>query len=573
MVMTLKKLFVSIFFVFSALFICQMILILLLLDAQNKLQSEQKIRYKSYLAANEFLNSSCELTRLARTYVVTGQSKYETRYNDVIAVRNGQKPRPDGRTISLRQIMKNLGFTAEEFSMLDEAIAKSDGLVATEKKAMNAVKGLFDDGSGNYTKSGSPNTELARELMFNQQYHMYIQDIMQPVNRFFSRLDQRTRTTCDLLKKKVDTYIKVFVATLVVFFLCLIFSGWIIYARVIRSLGLLTEDVTEIGEGNLARVIEVSGGGEIGQLARALQAMVNNLANMVRIIVSGVQTLRIASGELSVISAGMEKTVKSTRELSNNSAAATEEMSANMGSIAATSEESATNLKVIALGTEQINVAEQEIVNKSEEARNIVHEAVTKSVTASKQLETLGNAAEKISGVIEVIRDISEQTNLLALNATIEAASAGESGKAFAVVANEIKELASQTTDATQDIRAKISGIQTATSETIKEIGKVTDVISNFDEIVNSIAAAVEEQLSTTEEISRNLQQATVGISEMSVSIVESAEVSTSIAEDIAMVSRAGTRVAKDSSQVHESSVKLDKLAEELTAMVASFRI
>ncbi len=571
--MTLKKLFVSIFFVFSALFICQMILILLLLDAQNKLQSEQKIRYKSYLAANEFLNSSCELTRLARTYVVTGQSKYETRYNDVIAVRNGQKPRPDGRTISLRQIMKNLGFTAEEFSMLDEAIAKSDGLVATEKKAMNAVKGLFDDGSGNYTKSGSPNTELARELMFNQQYHMYIQDIMQPVNRFFSRLDQRTRTTCDLLKKKVDTYIKVFVATLVVFFLCLIFSGWIIYARVIRSLGLLTEDVTEIGEGNLARVIEVSGGGEIGQLARALQAMVNNLANMVRIIVSGVQTLRIASGELSVISAGMEKTVKSTRELSNNSAAATEEMSANMGSIAATSEESATNLKVIALGTEQINVAEQEIVNKSEEARNIVHEAVTKSVTASKQLETLGNAAEKISGVIEVIRDISEQTNLLALNATIEAASAGESGKAFAVVANEIKELASQTTDATQDIRAKISGIQTATSETIKEIGKVTDVISNFDEIVNSIAAAVEEQLSTTEEISRNLQQATVGISEMSVSIVESAEVSTSIAEDIAMVSRAGTRVAKDSSQVHESSVKLDKLAEELTAMVASFRI
>ncbi|PIE58974.1 MAG: hypothetical protein CSA33_00360 [Desulfobulbus propionicus] len=570
--MTLKKLFTSIFVVFSILFFCQGFLVMLLLNNQNKLQNEQDKRYQSYLVANEFRQSSQDLTRLARTYAVTGNPEYEAMYNDIIAVRDGNKPRPDGRAISLREIMKNLGFTAEEFSLLDEAVAKSNGLVVTEVKAMNAVKGLFDDGSGHYTKRGTPNMELARELMFNQQYHDYVSGIMSSLEQFFFQLDKRTKAACNL-QDKADFYMNVFIATLILLFMCLIFVGWVIYKQVICSVGLLVEGVTEIGKGNLTRGIKVPGGGEIGQLADALQAMVKNLADIVRIIVSGVQTLKTSSGQLFTISAGMEKAVDDTMTLSNTVAAASEEMSANMSSIAATSEEGAANMQVIALGTEQLNLAEQEIVVKSGEAKDVVNEAVSKSVTASRQLQELGNAADKISNVTEVITAISEQTNLLALNATIEAARAGEAGRGFAIVANEIKELAGQTSDATQEIRVKISGIQAATSETVKEIGKVTNVITNFTDIVNSIAAAVEKQSLTTEEISSNVQQATMGISEMNSSIAQSAEVSSSIAEDIAMVSRAGSTVAKDCSQVHESSVKLDKLAEELTEMVSRFTV
>lgn len=571
--MTLKKLFVSIFFVFSALFICQMILILLLLDAQNKLQSEQKIRYKSYLAANEFLNSSCELTRLARTYVVTGQSKYETRYNDVIAVRNGQKPRPDGRTISLRQIMKNLGFTAEEFSLLDEAVARSNELVATEVKAMNAVKGLFQDNDGSYSKRGAPDMELARELMFNSQYHAYIREIMKPVQQFFSRLDDRTKSDCDVLQKRADFYMDIFMIILVILFACSIFTGWVIYKRILCSVALLAADVAEIGRGNLTEEIRVSCGGEIGHLADSLRGMTKNLADIVRVIASGVHTLKMSSEGLSTISAGMQNAADETMKLSNTVATASEEMSTSMDSIAVTSEEGASNMQGIALSTEQLNTAEQEIVEKTEKAKSIVDEAVSKSVAASRQLQTLGNAADKISNVTEVITAISEQTNLLALNATIEAARAGEAGRGFAVVANEIKELAGQATAATQEIRDNISGIQAATDETVKGIGKVTDVISSFTDIVKSILAGLEKQSLATEEISSNVHQASTGISEMNENIAQSAEVSSSIAGDIAMVSRAGSRVATDSSQVHESSKKLDKLAEELTEMVARFTV
>ncbi len=570
--MSLKKLFFAIFVVFSSLFTGLGILAMLLLDNQNKLQNEEDKRYQSYLIAEEFRQSSRDLTRLARTYVTTANPEYEAMYNDVIAVRDGKKPRPDGTTIPLRQIMKDLGFTDEEFSLLDEAIAKSNGLVATEIKAMNAVKGLFDDGSGNYTKKGAPDLELARELMFNQQYHQYIKDIMEPVDKFFIQLDKRTKAACDL-QEAADFYMDIFFTILAVLFVCLIFAGWIIYKQVICSVELLSDGVIEIGKGNLTKEIKISGKGEIGQLANALQTMTKNLADMVGIIVSGVHTLNTSSRQLSAISEEMDKTVDETMKLSNTAAQASEEMSANMDSIAATSEESATNMQVISSGAEMLAVAEQEIVVKSNEARQVVDEAVSKSVTASKQLQELGSAADKISNVTEVITAISEQTNLLALNASIEAARAGESGRGFAVVAKEIKELASQTTNATQEIRVKISGIQTATDETVKEISNVTDVISNFNNIVNSISSAVDKQSLTTEEISTNVQQATMGISEMNVSIIQSAEVSSSIAEDISKVSEAGTTVAKDCAEAHESSVKLNQLAEQLTEIASKFTV
>ena len=154
--------------------------------------------------------------------------------------------------------------------------------------------------------------------------------------------------------------------------------------------------------------------------------------------------------------------------------AAAEEMSSNITSVAAGMEETTTNLAHVASATEQMTSTIGEIAQNSEKARRITDEATRQAARITEQINQLGVAAREIGKVTETITEISSQTNLLALNATIEAARAGTAGKGFAVVATEIKALAQQTAAATEDIKGRIAGVQSATAGGITEIGKVS---------------------------------------------------------------------------------------------------
>ena len=159
---------------------------------QRDLNHSHANRHESLRLAHELRASSEELTRLARTYVVTGDADYEKQYWHVLDVRNGKQPRPDGRTVSLRTLMQQQGFTDEEFAKLQEAEDNSNALVTTETIAMHAVKGELDDGRGGYTKKGSPDPELARRIMHDDRYHSDKSIIMGPVGEFVTLLDDRT---------------------------------------------------------------------------------------------------------------------------------------------------------------------------------------------------------------------------------------------------------------------------------------------------------------------------------------------------------------------------------------------
>ncbi|MCK5519740.1 MAG: bacteriohemerythrin, partial [Candidatus Marinimicrobia bacterium] len=148
----------------------------------------------------------------------------------------------------------------------------------------------------------------------------------------------------------------------------------------------------------------------------------------------------------------------------------------------------------------------------------------------------------------------------------IEAARAGEAGKGFAVVANEVKELAKQTNDASTDITSRIEAIQNSTESTIEEIGKISEVISEVDEIVNTIATAVEEQNVTAQNISSNINSATNGVSEVSISVVAAAEASREITRNITQVHSdsqrmvdIGTSLVKSTEQINEGVSGLNK--------------
>ncbi len=312
---------------------------------------------------------------------------------------------------------------------------------------------------------------------------------------------------------------------------------------------------------------------EITSMASYFNAFIYKLREMVKTIANGVGIMSASSADLSAISEQMTGRAGSMSEKANIVATATEEMSANMNSVAAASEQASTNVRMVATATEEMATTVNEIAQNSERARSITNEAVHQGKSASDKVHRLGNAAHEISKVTEVITEISEQTNLLALNATIEAARAGEAGKGFAVVANEIKELARQTPEATQDIKNKIEGIQSSTTETVTEIGQISDVINKVNEIVSIIATAVEEQSVTTREIAGNVANASIGIEEVNINVAQSSSVAVDLAGDIADLNKSAAEISESISQVNVNAEELSGLAAQLKEMVGKFKV
>jgi len=186
-------------------------------------------------------------------------------------------------------------------------------------------------------------------------------------------------------------------------------------------------------------------------------------------------------------------------------AAAVEQMSANLHVVANSGESMNLGMNTVASAIEEMSASLNEVAQNSSQASRVAARAKEQAGLASQTIHALGESANQIGRVVELITGIAAQTNLLALNATIEAASAGDAGKGFAVVAGEVKELAKQTAQATQEIRKQIEDIQKNTTLSVSAIGQIVTVIDDVNNLSGAIAAAVEEQTATTNEISRNV--------------------------------------------------------------------
>lgn len=310
---------------------------------------------------------------------------------------------------------------------------------------------------------------------------------------------------------------------------------------------------------------------EIGALVRATQTMIEALRKMIQEVSGGIQVLSSSSTELMSSSTQMTSGSRNASDKAHSVSAAAEEMSSNISSVAAGMERTTTNLAHVASATEQMTSTISEIAQNSEKARRITDEATRQAARITEQINQLGAAAREIGKVTETITEISSQTNLLALNATIEAARAGSAGKGFAVVATEIKALAQQTAAATEDIKGRIAGVQSATAGGITEIGKVSQVITEVSAIVASIAAAIEEQATATKDIARSVAEASVGVTDSNSRIAETSQVSREIAKDIIGVDHAAGEMASGSDHVRNSAGDLSAVAESLRATVGRF--
>ncbi len=481
--MTLKKLFMIIYSVSAFLLIGLAVVTVLMLENQNKLTAKEEIRYESYLRADELRQSSDDLTRLARTYVSTGGDlKYEDEYWHILDVRNGKKPRDDGRTVALRTLMEELGFTEAEFSKLKDAENNSNDLVTTETIAMNAVKGLYDDGTGNYRVKKEPDLEMARRIMFDDKYHQDKAKIMLPIDEFFSMLDNRTKTTVEEFADKGKSLLWISIIMVLVTISITVLSYLVIRRKVLDQLGGEPTDLAEIAEkvasGDLCHKFDSNGKKETGIYA-AMKNMVENLSSIVADVQSAGEYVSSGSQEISTSSGQMSQGASAQ-------ASSAEEASSSMEQMVANIRQNSDNAQQTA------KIAEKAASDASEGG-----EAVAEAV----------NAMKDIAGKISIIEEIARQTNLLALNAAIEAARAGEHGKGFAVVAAEVRKLAERS----QTAAGEISDLSSSSVEVAEKAGtvltKLVPDIQKTAELIQEINAASNEQNSGADQINKAIQQ------------------------------------------------------------------
>jgi methyl-accepting chemotaxis protein len=354
-----------------------------------------------------------------------------------------------------------------------------------------------------------------------------------------------------------------------------IFFGVWIPRSVSRPIIATCEGLTELAKGNLRIVVVpelLDRQDETGQLARATRNLAENLRGTIGEVRSGAESLAAASTQMSGVAEKVSTASKNVACLADDVAKAARESSTHTSEVATSMETATRSLTSVAGATEEMSATVGEIASNAEKARVISSEATSQAQAITAAMRELGRAAQDIGKVTETITSISAQTNLLALNATIEAARAGAAGKGFAVVANEIKELAQQTAAATEDIKGKISTIQSSTGSAMGDIEGIATVIHDVGEIVSSIAAAIEEQSTVTKDVAGNIALASSGVRDANSRMNDAATVAGSIARDIGTVNTTASHLVAEGEQVQAASSELASLAGLLRERVAAFQ-
>lgn len=337
--------------------------------------------------------------------------------------------------------------------------------------------------------------------------------------------------------------------------------GWIFTGLIVRPIQNTVDAVRDIaeGEGDLTRRLDARSKDELGELAGWFNRFLDKMQGVVGELNSVTQNLSVSAEQLSRVS-------EETRDGISNQQGQTEQAATATNQMAATVQEVAKNAESAANSAMQAR-------NEATQGKGTVDESITTirnlSATVEQAAGVIGKLEQdsvEIGGVLDVIRNIAEQTNLLALNAAIEAARAGEQGRGFAVVADEVRTLASRTQQSTQEIQEMIERLQTASKEAVKAMDetnsqarKGTDFAIKTGEVLESITTAINQ------------------ISDMNTQIASAAEEQSVVAEEINRnvvgINQIGEKTANGAQQTASASEGLNSLAGQLQRIVGQFKI
>jgi len=359
--------------------------------------------------------------------------------------------------------------------------------------------------------------------------------------------------------------------------IALLIVAFVLGRSISKPIQRLIEVMKALAGGRLDVVVEgTSRHDEIGTMAGAVQVFKDALiakkeADEAAALEADAKTRRAQrldelakrfEANVSSLTQGLSSAALQMEATAQTMASTAEQTNLQSATVASAAEQASANVQTVAAATEELSISTQEIASQVAHSAKIAGTAVEDARRTDATVQTLAETAEKIGNVIALINTIASQTNLLALNATIEAARAGEAGKGFAVVATEVKELAGQTTKATEEIAAQIAGIQQATREAVTAIRNIGNTIGEMSNVSTAIAAAIEEQGAATSEIARNVQEAARGTEAVSGNI-----------EDVKMgAGQTGTAAAQVLRAAQELAGHSNELSREVQAFLSSVK-
>ena len=539
--------------------------------AGKQLEESYRQQYVSYLLADELRQSSDDLTRLGRTYVITKDPAYEQQYMRILAIRNGEQPRPDGYNRiywdfvaangqnprpdsnvrrGLIDLMKDAGFTDGELAKLNEAKNNSDALVNTEVAAFKLVQQSDGDLVANQQK--------AIAMMHDKAYHQNKGRIMSPIDDFYVMMEQRNHEAVESAIANTDMLRYLFIALGLV----LMFFLWRTYRSLLDLVGTSVEqlktDLHMMAEGDFSRPIKVPAGSK--------ESLIGLLGGMQTTLKGIIAKVSHSTEELSHSADSIAQIAEQTAQFATDQQTSTQTM-------AAAIEELVVSISHLSDNATHADELSKVSANTLEEGSGVIKETLgsienisTTVGDAASTISELNGHTQQISEIIGVIRGIADQTNLLALNAAIEAARAGEQGRGFAVVADEVRNLASRSAASTQQITGMISKIQSGADASIRSMENTVNNVSRGVTLANQTGQAI----ASIQDHASNL---TGLMGEISHTLREQSTAANEVVSTVGNITSLSEQSGDAARHVSQEAAKLKQLSRVLRQEMGHFKL